>query len=194
MASDLSGSGGVIQIDGFTGRGLTLVAAIGVDRERRQASARRRGGCNGKRGDRAADFGNLVERGSIPLCRHLFNIRRLEGSLQGNPPTFGRDAAFNAANTQARTRPPCRIDARQVRPIAQAWRWTTGKAETLLRNLARGLRKGLGGRFRLNLKGSTDATVTKLGLPELRVASPATTSSRRHGHGAARLPNVKYWR
>src|SRR3984893_5051066 len=89
---------------------------------------------------------------------------------------------------------PKSMRAQVRRVLRQAWELDdAGKAETLLRNPARRLEKDWEGVSASILEGLDEMlTVTKLGLPpELRRSLACTTSSRIHGHGAARLPERK---
>jgi putative transposase len=92
---------------------------------------------------------------------------RLEGSLQGD---FGRDVAFNAVQIhKARNimdRLPKSMHAQVRRVLRQAWELDAGKAEALLRNLARHFEKDWEGVSASILEGFDEMlTVTKFGLP-----------------------------
>ena len=87
---------------------------------------------------------------------------------------------------------PKSMHAQVRRVLRQAWEIDdAGKAEQLLRNLARRLEKDWEGVSASILEGLDEMlTVTRLGLPRRTAAVPGLHEHHRerHGHGAARLP------
>ena len=116
--------------------------------------------------------------------------------------TFGRDAAIQRCQIhKARNildRLPKSMRAQVSRALRQAWEMDdAGKAETLLRNLARRLEKDWEGVSASILEGLDEMlTVTKLGLPPELRRSLACTNIIENVMGTVRrvCRNVKYWR
>jgi len=187
----------VIQIDGIhMDEDMTLVAAIGVDVNGDKHPLGVVEGATENAATVQALIGNLVERGLDPLCRTSSSstARRLSPRQSARPSDatrpFQRCQIHKARNILDRL--PKSMHAQVRRTLRQAWEMDdAGKAETLLRNLARRLEKDWEGVSASILEGLDEMlTVTKLGLPpELRRSLACNEHHReRHGHGAARLP------
>ena len=204
MASDLSGLGlVVIQIDGIhMDEDMTLVAAIGVDVNGYKHPLGVVEGATENAATVQALIGNLVERGLDPAVPHLFIIDGSKALSKAIRATFGRDAAIQRCQIhKARNildRLPKSMHAQVRRTLRQAWEMDdAGKAETLLRNLARRLEKDWEGVSASILEGLDEMlTVTKLGLPPELRRSLACTNIIENVMGTVRrvCRNVKYWR
>jgi len=203
MASDLSGLGlVVIQIDGIhMDEDMTLVAAIGVDVNGDKHPLGVVEGATENAATVQALIGKSRRTRPRSRCAAPLHHRRLEALSKAIRATFGRDAAFNAANTQGAQHlgPPAEIDARpgETHIAAGLGDGRRRKAETLLRNLARRLEKDWEGVSASILEGLDEMlTVTKLGLPPELRRSLACTNIIENVMGTVRrvCRNVKYWR
>src|ERR1700731_946930 len=145
-----------------------------------------------------------IEIGRLPAP---FHHRRFEGSLQGDPSGFRTRRGHSTLSDtccqihKARNimdRLPKSMHAQVRRVLRQAWELDdAGKAETLLRNLARHLEKDWEGVSASILEGLDEMlTVTKLGLPPELRRSLACTNIIENVMGTVRrfFRNVKYWR
>lgn len=150
---------------------------------------------------------NLVERGLDPAVPHLFIIDGSKALSKAIRAAFGRDVAIQRCQIhkarihKARNildRLPKSMHAQVRRVLRQAWEMDdAGKAEQLLRNLARRLEKDWEGVSASILEGLDEMlTVTKLGLPAGLRRSLACTNIIENVMGTVRrvCRNVKYWR
>lgn len=204
MASDLSGLGLlVIQIDGIhMDEDITLVAAVGVDSNGDKHPLGAVEGATENAATVRALIDNLVERGLDPAAPRLFIIDGSKALSKAIRATFGRDAAIQRCQIhKARNimdRLPKSMHAQVRRVLRQAWEMDdAGKAEALLRNLARRLEKDWEGVSASILEGLDEMlTVTRLGLPAELRRSLACTNIIENLMGTVRrvCRNVKYWR
>jgi len=148
MARDLSGLGLlVLQIDGIhMDEDMTLVAAIGVDANGDKHPLGLVAGATENAATVQALIDNLVERGLDPALPRLFIIDGSKALSKAIRAAFGRDVAIQRCQIhKARNimdRLPKSMHAQVRRGLRQAWELDdAGKAETLLRNLARRLEK-----------------------------------------------------
>jgi len=204
MARDLSGLGLlVIQIDGIhMDEDMTLVAAIGVDANGDKHPLGLVEGATENAATVQALIDNLIERGLDPALPRLFIIDGSKALSKAIRAAFGRDVAIQRCQIhKARNimdRLPKSMHAQVRRVLRQAWELDdAGKAETLLRNLARHLEKDWEGVSASILEGLDEMlTVTKLGLPPELRRSLACTNIIENVMGTVRRVsrNVKYWR
>jgi transposase-like protein len=204
MARDLSGLGLlVIQIDGIhMDEDMTLVAAIGVDANGDKHPLGLVEGAAENAATVQALIDNLVERGLGPALPRLFIIDGSKALSKAIRAAFGRDVAIQRCQIhKARNimdRLPKSMHTQVRRVLRQAWELDdAGKAETLLRNLARHLEKDWEGVSASILEGLDEIlTVTKLGLPPELRRSLACTNIIENVMGTVRRVsrNVKYWR
>ena len=204
MASDLSGLDLlVIQIDGIhIDEDMTLVAAVGVDANGDKHPLGAVEGATENAATVRALIDNLVERGLDPAAPRLFIIDGSKALSKAIRATFGRDAAIQRCQIhKARNimdRLPKSMHAQVRRVLRQAWEIDdAGKAEQLLRNLARRLEKDWEGVSASILEGLDEMlTVTRLGLPAELRRSLACTNIIENVMGTVRrvCRNVKYWR
>jgi len=193
----------VIQIDGIhMDEDMTLVAAIGVDVNGDKHPLGVVEGATENATTVQALIGNLVERGLDPAVPRLFIIDGSKALSKAIRAAFGRDAAIQRCQIhKARNildRLPRSMHAQVRRALRQAWEMDdAGKAETLLRNLARRLEKDWEGVSASILEGLDEMlTVTRLGLPPELRRSLACTNIIENVMGTVRrvCRNVKYWR
>ena len=204
MASDLSRLDLlVIQIDGIhMDEDMTLVAAVGVDANGDKHPLGVVEGATENAATARALIDNLVERGLDPAAPRLFIIDGAKALSKAIRATFGRDAAIQrcqihkARNIMDRLPRAMRAQVRRV--LRQAWEMDdAGKAEALLRHLARRLEKDWQGVSASILEGLDEMlTVTRLGLPAQLRRSLACTNIIENLMGTVRsvCRNVKYWR
>jgi len=204
MASDLSGFDLlVIQIDGIhMDEDMTLVAAVGVDANGDKHPLGLVEGATENAATVQALIDNLIERGLDPAAPRLFIIDGSKALSKAIRATFGRDAAIQrcqihkARNIMDRLPRAMRAQVRRV--LRQAWEMDdAGKAEALLRHLARRLEKDWQGVSASILEGLDEMlTVTRLGLPAQLRRSLACTNIIENLMGTVRrvCRNVKYWR
>jgi len=124
---------------------MTLVAAIGVDVNGDKHPLGVVEGATENAATVQALIGNLVERGLDPAVPHL-SSSTARGSLQGNPRDLrtrrGHSTLPDTQGAQHLGPLPKSMHAQVRRTLRQAWEMDdAGKAETLLRNLARRLEK-----------------------------------------------------
>src|SRR5207302_5467426 len=162
----------VVQIDGIhISEDLVLVAAIGIDGEGVKHPLGLVEGATENAAVVQALIDNLVERGLDPALPRLFIIDGSKALSKAIRAAFGRDVAIQRCQIhKARNitdRLPKSMYAQVRRVLRQAWELAdAGKAETLLRNLARRLEKDWEGVSASILEGLDEMlTVTKLGLP-----------------------------
>ena len=193
----------VIQIDGIhMDEDMTLVAAIGVDANGDKHPLGLVEGATENAATVQALIDNLVERGLDPALPCLFIIDGSKALSKAIRAAFGRDVAIQRCQIhKARNimdRLPKSMHARVRRVLRQTWELDdAGKAETLLRNLARHLEKDWEGVSASILEGLDEMlTVTKLGLPPELRRSLACTNIIENVMGTVRRVsrNVKYWR
>jgi len=204
MASDLSGLDLlVIQIDGIhMDEDMTLVAAIGVDVNGDKHPLGVVEGATENAATVKALIANLIERGLDAATPRLFIIDGSKALSKAIRAAFGREAAIQRCQIhKARNimdRLPKSMHAQVRRVLRQAWEMDdAGKAETLLRNLARRLEKDWEGVAASILEGLDEMlTVTRLGLPPELRRSLACTNMIENVMGTVRrvCRNVKYWR
>ena len=145
---------------------------------------------------------NLIERGLDPAVPRLFIIDGAKALSKVIKRTFGRDTPIQrcqihkARNILERLPKSMHASVRSV--LRQAWEMDdAGKAEKLLRNLARRLERDWDGVAASILEGLDEMlTVTKLGLPRELRRSLACTNIIENVMGTVRrvCRNVKYWR
>ena len=204
MASDLSKLDLlVIQIDGIhMDEDMTLVAAIGVDVNGDKHPLGLVEGATENAATVQALIDNLVERGLDPGLPRLFIIDGSKALSKAIRAAFGRDVAIQRCQIhKARNimdRLPKSMYAQVRRVLRQAWEMNdAGKAEKLLRNLARRLEHDWQGVSTSILEGLDEMlTVTRLGLPAELRRSLACTNIIENVMGTLRrvCRNVKYWR
>ena len=192
-----------IQIDGIhIDEDMTLVAAVGVDANGDKHPLGAVEGATENAATVRALIDNLVERGLDPAAPRLFIIDGSKALSKAIRATFGRDAAIQRCQIhKARNimdRLPKSMHAQVRRVLRQAWEIDdAGKAEQLLRNLARRLEKDWEGVSASILEGLDEMlTVTRLGLPAELRRSLACTNIIENVMGTVRrvCRNVKYWR
>src|ERR1700737_1110458 len=145
---------------------------------------------------------NLIDRGLDPALPRLFIIDGSKALSKAIRAAFGRDVAIQRCQINKERnimdRFPISMHAQVRRVLRQAWELDdAGKAETLLRNLARHLEKDWEGVSASILEGLDEMlTVTKLGLPPELRRSLACTNIIENVMGTVRRVsrNVKYWR
>ena len=181
---------------------MTLVAAIGVDANGDKHPLGLVEGATENAATVQALIDNLVERGLDPALPRLFIIDGSKALSKAIRAAFGRDVAIQRCQIhKARNimdRLPKSMHAQVRRVLRQAWELDdAGKAETLLRNLARHLERDWEGVSASILEGLDEMlTVTKLGLPPELRRSLACTNIIENVMGTVRRVsrNVKYWR
>ena len=181
---------------------MTLVAAVGVDANCDKHPLGLVEGATENAATVRALIDNLVERGLDPAAPRLFIIDGSKALSKAIRATFGRDAAIQRYQIhKARNildRLPKSMHAQVRRVLRQAWEMDdAGKAEALLRNLARRLEKEWEGVSASILEGLDEMlTVTRLGLPAELRRSLACTNIIENLMGTVRrvCRNVKYWR
>src|SRR5271156_4219205 len=204
MARDLSGLGLlVIQIDGIhMDEDMTLVAAIGVDANGDKHPLGLVEGATENAATVQALIDNLIERGLDPALPRLFIIDGSKALSKAIRAAFGRDVAIQRCQIhKARNimdRLPKSMHAQARRALRQAWeRDDAGKAEALLRNLARRLEKDWEGVSASILEGLDEmlTVVARLGLPAELRRSLACTNIIENLMGTVRrvTRNVKRW-
>jgi transposase-like protein len=204
MASDLSALDLlVIQIDGLhLDDNLLMIGAVGVDAEGNKHPLGVVEGATENSATVQALLDNLIDRGLDPeLCR-LFIVDGAKALTKAIRRTFGADIPIQRCQVHKARNITDRIDpklhASVRRALRQAWELDdAGKAERLLRNLARRLELEAPGVSRSILEGLDEIlTVTRLGLPlELR-RSLASTNIIESMNAVIRqvCRNVKRWR
>jgi transposase-like protein len=204
MASDLSQLDlVVIQIDGLhIGNDLILVAALGIDADGHKHPLGLIEGATENAAVVQALIDNLVERGlDSEVCR-LFIVDGAKALTKAIRSTFGRHTPIQrcqihkARNVIERLPKPLHATVRKA--LRQAWELDdAGKAERLLRNLARRLEQEAPGVAASILEGLDEMlTVNRLGLPVQLRRSLACTNSIENMMGTVRrvCRNVKRWR
>jgi putative transposase len=193
----------VVQIDGIHMTGdLVLVAAIGIDGEGVKHPLGLIEGATENAAVVQALIDNLVARGLDPAVPRLFIIDGSKALSKAIRRTFGREALIQrcqihkARNIMERLPKPLHAAVRRV--LRQAWELNdAGKAEKLIRNLARRLEHDAPGVSASILEGLDEIlTVTRLGLPkELRRALACTNIVENVMSTVRRVcRNVKRWR
>jgi putative transposase len=193
----------VVQIDGIHMTGdLVLVAAIGIDGEGVKHPLGLIEGATENAAVVQALIDNLVARGLDPAVPRLFIIDGSKALSKAIRRTFGREVLIQrcqihkARNIMERLPKPLHAAVRRV--LRQAWELNdAGKAEKLIRNLARRLEHDAPGVSASILEGLDEIlTVTRLGLPkELRRALACTNIVENVMSTVRRVcRNVKRWR
>jgi len=193
----------VVQIDGIHMTGdLVLVAAIGIDGEGVKHPLGLIEGATENAAVVQALIDNLVARGLDPAVPRLFIIDGSKALSKAIRRTFGREALIQrcqihkARNIMERLPKPLHAAVRRV--LRQAWELNdAGKAEKLIRNLARRLEHDAPGVSASILEGLDEIlTVTRLGLPkEVRRALACTNIVENVMSTVRRVcRNVKRWR
>jgi len=193
----------VVQIDGIHMTGdLVLVAAIGIDGEGVKHPLGLIEGATENAAVVQALIDNLVARGLDAAVPRLFIIDGSKALSKAIRRTFGREALIQrcqihkARNIMERLPKPLHAAVRRV--LRQAWELNdAGKAEKLIRNLARRLEHDAPGVSASILEGLDEIlTVTRLGLPkELRRALACTNIVENVMSTVRRVcRNVKRWR
>jgi len=204
MASDLSGLDIlVVQIDGIhMSEHLVLVAAIGIDGKGEKHPLALLEGATENSAVVQALIDNLIERGLDPTVPRLFVIdgskalaKAIRRSFGGHTP-IQRCQVHKARNITERL--PKALHAGVRRALRQAWELDdAGKAEKLIRNLAKRLEREAPGVAASILEGIDEIlTVTRLGLPNGLRRSLACTNIIENMMGTIRrvCRNVKRWR
>jgi transposase-like protein len=193
----------VIQIDGIhMDEDMILVAAIGVDANGDKHPLGLVEGATENAATVQALIDNLLDRGLDPGVPRLFILDGSKALSTAIRRTFGRQTAIQrcqvhkARNILERLPKSMHASVRSV--LRQAWEMDdAGKAEQLLRNLARRLEADWKGVSASILEGIEEMlTVTKLGLPRELRRSLACTNIIENVMGTVRrvCRNVKYWR
>src|SRR5271167_67900 len=203
MASDLSKLDLlVIQIDGLhVGNDLVLVAALGIDGDGNKHPLGIVEGATENAAVVQALIDNLIDRGLDPEVCRLFIVDGAKALTKAIRATFGRQTAIQrcqihkARNVVERLPKPLHASVRKT--LRQAWELDdAGKAERLLRNLARRLEPEARGVAASILEGLDEIlTVNRLGLPAQLRRSLACTNSIENMMGTVRrvCRNVKRW-
>src|SRR3954471_303713 len=204
MASDLSKLDLlVVQIDGIHMTGdLVLVAAIGIDGKGVKHPLGLVEGATENAAVVQALLDDLVQRRLDPAVPRLFIIDGSKALSKAIRRTFGRDTPVQRCQVhKARNivdRLPKHLHAPTRRALRQAWELDdAGKAEKLLRNLARRLEREAPGAAAATLEGLDEIlTVVPLGLPKELRRSLACTNIIENIMGSVRrvCRNVKRWR
>jgi putative transposase len=193
----------VIQIDGIhKDEDMLLVAALGIDARGEKHPLGIVEGATENAATVQALIDNLIERGLDPAVRRLFIIDGSKALSRAIKRTFGRDTAIQRCQIhKARNileRLPKSMRASVKRVLRQAWEMDdAGKAEKLMRNLARRLEADWKSVSASILEGLDEMlTVTRLGLPKELRRSLACTNIIENVMGTVRrvCKNVKYWR
>jgi putative transposase len=193
----------VIQIDGIhKDEDMLLVAALGVDAKGDKHPLGIVEGATENAATVQALIDNLIERGLDPAVRRLFIIDGSKALSRAIKRTFGRDTAIQRCQIhKARNileRLPKSMRASVKRVLRQAWEMDdAGKAEKLMRNLARRLEGDWKSVSASILEGLDEMlTVTRLGLPKELRRSLACTNIIENVMGTVRrvCRNVKHWR
>ena len=204
MGSDLSDLDLlVVQIDGIhIGDDLVLVAAIGIDAEGVKHPLGLIEGATENAAVAQALIDNLIERGLDPAAPRLFIIDGAKALSKAIRRTFGRHSPIQrcqihkARNILGRLSPSLHASVRKV--LRQAWELDdAGKAEQLIRNLARRLESEAPGVSGSILEGLDEMlTVVRLGLPAQLRRALACTNIIENMMGTVRrvCRNVKRWR
>jgi len=204
LAEDLSGLDLLaVQIDGIhLAEDLLLVAAVGIDGEGAKHPLGLVEGATENAAVVQALLDNLVQRGLDPAVPRLFIIDGSKALSKAIRRTFGRDTPIQRCQVhKARNiveRLPKHLHAPTRRALRQAWELDdAGKAEKLLRNLARRLEREAPGVAGAILEGLDEIlTVVRLGLPKELRRSLACTNIIENIMGSVRrvCRNVKRWR
>ena len=204
LAADLSGLDLLaVQIDGIhLAEDLLLVAAVGIDGEGAKHPLGLVEGATENAAVVQALLDDLVQRGLDPAVPRLFIIDGSKALSKAIRRTFGRDTPIQRCQVhKARNivdRLPKHLHAPVRRALRQAWELDdAGKAETLLRNLARKLEREAPGVAGAILEGLDEIlTVVRLGLPKELRRSLACTNIIENIMGSVRrvCRNVKRWR
>jgi putative transposase len=181
---------------------LVLVAAIGIDGDGVKHPLGLIEGATENSAVVQVLIDNLVARGLDPAVPRLFIIDGSKALSKAIRRSFGREALIQrcqihkARNIMERLPKPLHATVRRV--LRQAWELKdAGKAEKLIRNLARRLEHDAPGVSASILEGLDEIlTVTQLGLPkELRRALACTNIVENVMSTARRVcRNVKRWR
>ena len=204
LAEDLSGLDLLaVQIDGIhLAEDLLLVAAVGIDGEGTKHPLGLVEGATENVAVVQALLDDLVQRGLDPAVPRLFIIDGAKALSKAIRRTFGRDTPIQRCQVhKARNiveRLPKHLHASTRRALRQAWELDdAGKAEKLLRNLARTLEREAPGVAGAILEGLDEIlTVVRLGLPKELRRSLACTNIIENIMGSVRrvCRNVKRWR
>ena len=204
MASDLSRLDlPVIQIDGLhLDDGLLMIGAVGVDADGTKHPLGVVEGATENAATVQALLDNLIDRGLDPALCRLFIVDGAKALTKALRRTFGADIPVQRCQVHKARNITDRIDpklhAAVRRALRQAWELDdAGKAERLLRNLARRLEFEAPGVSRSILEGLDEIlTVTRLGLPPDLRRSLASTNIIESMHAVIRqvCRNVKRWR
>lgn len=204
MASDLSALDLlVIQIDGLhMDDNLLMLGAVGVDADGRKHPLGVVEGATENAATVQALLDNLVDRGLEPKVCRLFIVDGAKALTKAIRRTFGADIPIQrcqihkARNITERIDP--KLHATVRRTLRQAWEMDdAGKAETLMRNLARRLELEAPGVSKSILEGLDEIlTVIRLGLPPELRRSLANTNIIESMNAVIRqvCRNVKRWR
>ena len=193
----------VIQIDGLhVAEDIVLVSAIGIDDEGKKHPLGLMEGATENAAVAQALVDNLIERGLDPTVRRLFIVDGAKALSKAIRRTFGagtpvqRCQVHKARNIIERCPPSLHASVRKA--LRQAWELNdAGKAERLLRNLARRLEQVAPGVAASILEGLDEIlTVNRLGLPNELRRSLACTNAMENMQGTVRrvCRNVKRWR
>jgi transposase-like protein len=204
LAADLSGLDLLaVQIDGIhLDEDLLLVAAVGIDGEGTKHPLGLLEGATENAAVVQALLDDLVTRGLDPSVPRLFIIDGAKALSKAIRRTFGRETPIQRCQVhKARNivdRLPKHLHASTRRTLRQAWELDdAGKAEKLLRNLARTLEREAPGVAGAILEGLDEIlTVVRLGLPKQLRRSLACTNIIENIMGSVRrvCRNVKRWR
>ncbi|UVK48643.1 IS256 family transposase (plasmid) [Mesorhizobium sp. AR07] len=193
----------VIQIDGLhVSDDLVLVAAIGIDGKGGKHPLALVEGATENAATVQALLDNLVERGLDPAVARLFIVDGAKALSKAIRATFGKDSLIQRCQIhKARNimdRLPKQLHASTRRVLRQAWELDdAGKAEKLIRNLARRLDQDRPGVAASILEGLDEIlTVVRLKLPVQLRRSLACTNIAENMMGTIRrvTRNVKRWR
>ena len=204
MEADLSKLGLlVIQIDGIhIDQDLVLLAAVGIDAEGNKHPLGVMEGATENAAVVQALLDNLLDRGLDPGVCRLFIVDGAKALRKAIRRTFGKHTPIQRCQIHKgrniMERLPKHLHAPVRRTLRQAWEMDdAGKAEQLIRNLARRLEQEAPGVSETILEGIDEIlTVVRLKLPPQLRRSLACTNIIENMMGTVRrvCRNVKHWR
>jgi len=190
-----------IQIDGLHIKDeVVMVAAVGIDADGHKHPLALVEGATENAATVQALLDDLIERGLDPEICRLFIVDGAKALKKAIKNTFGKHTPIQRCQVhKARNIVlPKGLQASTKKVLRQAWEMgDAGKAEKLLRNLAKRLENEAPGAASSILEGIDEIlTVTRLGLPDDLRRSLATTNIIENMNATIRrvTRNVKRWR